>query len=114
MANVRYFNGETRLGVIEEMPLAEFTALFPGQTAIQWSRNLRVVGLPLGQVRTWDRDLGKWSRIGFLPAQRAIQRKSNPSNHKCGSRCLDATGFQCECACGGKNHGAGNFICEAA
>jgi len=43
--------------------------------------------------------------------ERAIERKSNPSMHKCDARCLNATGFRCECACGGKNHGAGNFAC---
>ena len=55
--------------------------------------------------------------IGRLPdgskvnATRAIERKRNPSNHKCDARCLNATGFLCECSCGGKNHGAGNFTC---
>ena len=28
----------------------------------------------------------------------------------CNDRCLSATGVQCECACGGKNHGAGHGI----
>lgn len=55
--------------------------------------------------------------IGFAPdgsklhAERVIERKRNPSNHKCDARCLNATGFLCECSCGGKNHGAGNFQC---
>lgn len=26
--------------------------------------------------------------------------------HKCGSRCMASTGPNCECSCGGKNHGA--------
>ncbi len=46
-----------------------------------------------------------------VTVERAIERKSNPSMHKCDARCLNATGFRCECACGGKNHGAGNFAC---
>lgn len=29
---------------------------------------------------------------------------------KCDGRCMSATGFNCECSCGGKNHGAGNAI----
>lgn len=29
---------------------------------------------------------------------------------KCGARCLAATGHDCECACGGKNHGAGHEV----
>ncbi len=57
--------------------------------------------------------------IGRLPdgsranATRAIERKRNPSNHKCDARCLNATGFLCECSCGGRSHGAGNFVCSA-
>ena len=58
--------------------------------------------------------------IGFTPdgakvnATRAVEFKRNPSLHKCGPRCLNATGFQCECSCGGKNHGKGAFYCAAA
>lgn len=29
-------------------------------------------------------------------------------DHKCDARCEHATGHQCECACGGKNHGKAN------
>lgn len=43
---------------------------------------------------------------GIHNAQRKIERKANPSNHKCDARCLTAKGFKCECSCGGKNHGA--------
>jgi hypothetical protein len=63
---------------------------------------------------------GAKHHTGLTPAgvrvqvERIIERKSNPSNHKCDARCLNATGFKCECSCGGKNHGAGNFMCEAA
>lgn len=28
-------------------------------------------------------------------------------SHKCDARCLNSKGGTCECACGGKNHGAG-------
>jgi hypothetical protein len=48
-----------------------------------------------------------------VQVERAIERKSNPSNHKCDARCTNARGFKCECSCGGKYHGAGNFACEA-
>jgi hypothetical protein len=40
-------------------------------------------------------------------AERVIQRKANPSNHKCGAKCRHATGKVCECECGGKFHGVG-------
>jgi hypothetical protein len=52
-----------------------------------------------------------WSAI---PATRVIEYKSFPSKHKCDARCTSAKGFRCECECGGKNHGAGSFACEAA
>jgi hypothetical protein len=26
--------------------------------------------------------------------------------HQCNTKCLESTGFICECSCGGKNHGA--------
>jgi len=47
-----------------------------------------------------------------VQATRKIQFKSNPSLHVCNDKCMNATGHLCECSCGGKNHGAGNFNCE--
>lgn len=38
--------------------------------------------------------------------ERAIRRPNTPSNHKCDSRCVNARGRNCECSCGGQNHGA--------
>lgn len=35
------------------------------------------------------------------------------TDHVCDARCMNATGPNCECSCGGKNHG-GAFICQAA
>jgi len=48
-----------------------------------------------------------------VTVERKIERKRNPSQHKCDARCMNATGFLCECSCGGKNHGAGSFTCTA-
>ena len=33
-------------------------------------------------------------------------KNHKPSLHKCGARCMNSTGPNCECSCGGKNHGA--------
>jgi len=33
------------------------------------------------------------------------------TDHVCDARCTEAKGFQCECACGGKNHGQGLLVC---
>lgn len=61
---------------------------------------------------TWGFHNGEWIKI-----TRAVTYKSSPSRHECDARCMNATGrtMQCECACGGKNHGKGAaLICEAA
>ena len=52
----------------------------------------------------------------LIPATRVIEMKSNPSKHVCDARCMNATGrvMKCECSCGGKNHGKGTFVAEAA
>src|SRR5436190_21840679 len=39
-------------------------------------------------------------------AERMIERPSNASNHACSGKCRNATGHNCECSCGGANHGA--------
>ena len=54
---------------------------------------------------------GRW-----IKATRKVEYKSNPSRHECDARCINATGrtMQCECSCGGKNHGRGAFTCEAS
>lgn len=38
---------------------------------------------------------------------RTIDYKATPSRHRCDARCEDARGHDCECACGGVNHGKG-------
>lgn len=38
---------------------------------------------------------------------RVIQYKRNASRHACDSRCQNARGRNCECACNGANHGRG-------
>lgn len=51
--------------------------------------------------------VGKGPDGKLYAADRLIFRKSAPSNHKCDTKCLHAKGSSCECACGGKFHGAG-------
>jgi hypothetical protein len=52
----------------------------------------------------------------YLPLTRAIHMKSHPSRHECDARCMNATGrtMNCECSCGGVNHGRGAFQCAEA
>lgn len=57
-------------------------------------------------------DTWGWNGTGWVKITRVIEYKSNPSKHQCDARCLNAKGFNCECACGGKSHGKGRFVCE--
>ncbi len=40
-----------------------------------------------------------------MPVTRTIYYANRPSLHKCDARCMSAKGHNCECSCGGKNHG---------
>ena len=44
----------------------------------------------------------------IMPVTRYVYYKKNPSLHKCDGRCINAKGHNCECSCGGANHGIGN------
>jgi hypothetical protein len=70
-------------------------------------------GFPQGVEPAFVAGIG-WT--GRVTADRRVEYKANPSRHECDDRCLNATGrtMKCECACGGKNHGRGSFMCEAA
>lgn len=51
---------------------------------------------------------------GYVKVERAIRYSRSPSKHECDARCINATGrvMNCECSCGGKNHGKGSFKCN--
>lgn len=94
MAKVLYFNGTTQIEFHgDSMDNAKFAAAFPGIAGRRCDSFSKWVGKVNGET---------------VPVTRVIFRKANPSNHKCGARCRHAKGGDCECACGGKYHGAGN------
>lgn len=68
----------------------------------------RAIGEPVGSMPVYDHAAGKYAR-DLITATRVIEFKTNPSRHECDARCMNATGrtMQCECSCGGKNHGRG-------
>ena len=45
----------------------------------------------------------------YVKITRTVIYKTRPSLHTCDARCLHAKGktMNCECSCGGKNHGKG-------
>jgi hypothetical protein len=40
----------------------------------------------------------------MVEMNKIIGRKTE---HRCGAKCLNSTGFVCDCSCGGANHGCG-------
>lgn len=98
----KYFSGETELVGIRGLDNAKFAAQFPGVTGRRFDSFQRLVG--------YGPD-----RNTMFAVERTVNFKSNPSRHECDARCFNATGrtMNCECSCGGKNHGRGAFNCEA-
>lgn len=43
-----------------------------------------------------------------------LTHKQVSEPHQCDARCMHAIGANCECSCGGKNHGAGNSMVTVA
>jgi len=97
MATAKYFCGTTALKNVFGLHNAQFAAI-----GGQRSKHNRYDG--------YSRMVGH-TAIGpdaIMPVTRTIFYKSNPSLHKCDARCVNATGHDCECSCGGENHGRGN------
>lgn len=113
MAKVLYFNGETELTALQPMKNAEFSKRFPGVNGRRYDGFSMKVGRVASEKPVYVQGQG-WTET-LLPVERIINFKSNPSRHECDARCMNATGrtMNCECSCGGKNHGRGNFNCLA-
>lgn len=113
MATVKHFNGETELARVTGMGNAEFAKRFPGVKGRRYDGYAMLVGNPAGHLSAFVPGQG-WNHGPVMPVQREIIFKSNPSKHDCDARCFNATGrtMQCECSCGGKNHGRGAFNCS--
>ena len=92
MDNYRYFAGDVRLEKVH-------------------FNNGVGLGIDPANPPVYVQGLG-WT--GYVKVERSIRYKSNPSKHECDARCINATGrvMNCECSCGGKNHGKGAFKCN--
>ena len=55
---------------------------------------------------SFNRMIGRDPAGVLRPVTRKVIYNANGSRHKCDSRCQSAKGHNCECSCGGKNHGA--------
>ncbi len=96
MATFKFFAGETQLTNV----------------CLRGTGKGVLAGIDPSNPPTWDGT--KW--IGYVNVERTIKYKSFPSKHECDARCMNATGrtMNCECSCGGRNHGRGSISCEAA
>ncbi len=93
VGTMKYFDGATELFQAHPIPNAKFVELF-GDVKIKGPRYddfSKLAGL--------DAD-------GELhPVRRQVYYRNRPSLHECNGRCMGATGQNCECKCGGANHG---------
>lgn len=91
---VKYFSGTQELTAPHSIKNNQFANAFPGARGKRYDSFHMWVGHPIE------------GPDAILPVTRIIEYKRNPSLHKCDARCQHAKGRQCECSCGGKNHGA--------
>lgn len=99
MKDYRYYNGDVQLTQVTSFDRAAAAKLWPGQKFIRLDSFSIMVG---------RNDAG-----ALVPAHRVVAyKKFGASKHKCDARCLNATGrvMNCECSCGGKNHGLGAIV----
>lgn len=94
MGTTKYFSGRSEITRWDCIPNAAFAAAFPGVHGVKFDGFRKLVG--------------KTDNGTLAPITRVINFKSNPSLHKCDARCQNAKGGNCECSCGGANHGAGS------
>lgn len=92
----RFFNGTTELNYVFRVTNAEFDRI--GGVPNKHNFVTRLTRLA-GRVET--------GREPTLPVTRKIYFADNASLHKCDARCRNAKGHDCQCSCGGANHGAG-------
>lgn len=90
MATAKYFYGSQEVQSTQYMRNSTFSACFPDVRGVKVDGYSKLVSIVNGEI---------------VPVTRTIFFKSNPSLHKCDGRCLHAKGRNCECSCGGANHG---------
>jgi hypothetical protein len=78
---------------------------------VAMSRKDAAVRFPGVQFKSCDSFsvwVGQKSNGETVPTTRIVEWKVNGKRHECDARCRNATGRNCECACRGRYHGAGN------
>jgi hypothetical protein len=98
-AKTIHFSGDQPVFAVWNMGNREFAERFPGVKGMRADSFSRWVGYA---------SEGDLCSAPTFPVTRRIYFKRNPSLHKCDARCQHAKGHNCECSCGGKNHGIGS------
>jgi hypothetical protein len=94
ITTVKHYSGTVELTQVFPLDLNKFLAIGGVKSKHNsYDSFSRKVGMP------------KDGPAAVLPVTRTIFFKRNPSLHKCDARCQSAKGHDCECQCGGKNHG---------
>ena len=92
VGTMKYFDGTTELFNVRSMAGPKFVELFGSD----------VKGKAFDSFSKLVAD----DADGVLhPVRRSIYYRNRPSLHECNGRCMGATGENCECSCGGANHG---------
>lgn len=98
MTQTKYFSGSIQLAGAYPLGREVVRALHPTGKIKKYDDFNLLVGTVDGKYRTSN----------FLPVTRIIRYNEEGSKHKCDGRCVNAKRGDCECSCGGVNHGAGN------
>lgn len=96
-ATTKYFSGDIELRGAFSLPRVEVRAQFPTGKIKKYDDFHLWVG-------TTD---GRYSTTAYLPVTRIIRYNEAGSKHRCDTRCVNAKRGDCECSCGGRNHGTG-------
>ena len=92
----RYYAGDDVYHEVEYVSYREHMQRFPGVKAlVAPGGGVCVLGFKRVEGKGVTVPLDRW----------VDYRVDKPSLHKCDARCMNAKGHNCECSCGGKNHG---------
>ena len=96
---VKYFHGDKELFICgDRMSLIEAREQYP-----QFKRFARVDSFDCVAGCLLGEESIRHAKI--YPATRKVFFNLYGSKHKCDARCRNAKGHNCECSCGGENHG---------
>lgn len=61
--------------------------------------------LPMSRLDAKYSHCPKCKANGITSYRKVVQVKGHKSEHQCDAKCMNATGPDCDCSCGGANHG---------